>query len=181
MAIITRPDRMIAPVMTLNGVSNFPFGFSSLRTNRMVSRASCRKVMVPSALAADASVLFVMGGLLLFADLAVLDEVVQPDEQGRPQHEYQGHAVEEPGRELGIGRRRQVGFQAELLFRSAREVEPAGPADFVLPVDLVDVPVRLVVDPGPGDLQQIPLLPEEGRAGRAHLGAGGRLPLLRPR
>src|SRR5512140_2024740 len=108
MAIITRPDRMIAPVMTLNGVSIFPFGFNSLRTNRIVSRATCRKVTVPSALAVDASVLFVMGCLLLFVDLAVLDEVVQPDEQRRPQHEYQRHPVQETGRELGVGRRRQV-------------------------------------------------------------------------
>src|SRR5512142_359915 len=137
MAIITRPERMIAPVMTLNGVSSFPFGFNSLRTNRMVSRASCRKVILPSALTADASVLFVMGGLLLFADLAVLDEVVQPDEQRRPQHEHQGHPVEEAGRQFGIGRRRQVGIEAELLLRSAHQVEPAGPSDFVLPVDLV--------------------------------------------
>src|SRR5512141_1905355 len=125
---------MITPVMTLNGVSSFPFGLNSLRTNRKVSRASCRKVMVPSAPAAEASVLFVMGGLLLFADLAVLDEVVQPDEQGRPQHEHQGHRVQEPGRELGVGRRRQVGLQAELLLRNPRQEEPAGPADFVLPV-----------------------------------------------
>src|SRR5512143_577198 len=180
MAIITRPERMIPPVMPLNGVSNFPFGFSSLRRNRMVSRASRRKVILPSALTADASVLFVMGGLLLFADLAVLVEVVQPDEQRRPQHEHQGHPVEEPGGELGIGRRRQVGLEAELLLRSAHQVEPAGPADFVLPVDLMDVLVRLVVDPGLGDLQQIPLFPEEGRAGGARLGAGGLFPLLLP-
>src|SRR5659263_162187 len=180
MAIITRPDRMITPVMTLNGVSIFPFGFNSLRTNRMVSRATCRKVMAPSALAVDASVLFVMGSLLLFADLAVLDEVVQPDEERRPQHEHQGHPVQEAGRELGIGGRPQVGPQAELLLRSAHQEEPAGPADLVLPVNLMDVLVRLRVDPGPGDLQQIPLLPEEGRAGRAHLGAGGLLPPLLP-
>src|SRR3990172_3459799 len=112
MAIITRPERMITPVMTLNGVSIFPFGFNSLRTNRMVSRATCRKVMVASAPAVDASVLFVMGCLLLFADLAVLDEVVQPDEERRPQHEHQWHPVQEPGSELRIGRRRQVGLQS---------------------------------------------------------------------
>src|SRR5512143_2820153 len=115
MAIITRPDRMIAPVMTLNGVSIFPFGFSSLRTNRMVSRASCPTRILPSVLTADASVLFVMGGLLRFADLAVLYEVVQPDEERGPQHEHQGNPVQEAGCELGIGGRRQVGLQAELL------------------------------------------------------------------
>src|SRR3989339_1739134 len=176
MAIITRPDRMITPVMTLNGVSIFPFGFNSLRMNRMVSRATRRKGAVPSALAADASVLFAMGCLLRFDDLAVLDEVVQPDEERRPQHEHQRHPVQKAGSEFGIGRRRQVGLQAELLLRSAHQEEPAGPADLVLPVDLMDVLVRLRVDPGLGDLQEIPLLPEEGRARRAHLGAGGGTP-----
>src|SRR5659263_152819 len=171
---------MITPVMTLNGVSIFPFGFNSLRTNRTVSRATCRKVMAPLALAAAASVLLAMGCLLLFVDLAVLDEVVQPDEEGRPQDEHQGHPVEEAGGELGIGGRRQVGLQAELLLRNPRQEEPSGPADLVLPVDLVDVLARLVVDPGLGDLEQVALLPEEGRAGRADLGAGGLLPPVLP-
>src|SRR5512143_2156138 len=180
MAIITSLERMIPPVMTLKGVSIFPFGFNSLRRNRTVSLATCRKVTALSAPAVAASVLFVIGCLLLFADLAVLDEVVQPDQQGRPEHEHQGHPVEEAGGELGIGGRREVGLEAELLLRLAHQEEPAGPADFVLPVDLVDVLVRLVVDPGLGDLEQVPLLPEEGRTGRAHLGAGGLLPLLLP-
>src|SRR3972149_3864532 len=147
MTIRTSPSRMPPPLMTLKGVNIFPFGFSSDKTKRMVSRATSRKVTAPSAGAGAAAHPPPPGGAPFL-----------PGHEGRP----------------------QLGFRVGLCERSPGEEQPAGPADFVLPVDVVDVPVRIRVDPGPGDLQQISLLPEECRPGRAHLGAGGRLPLLLP-
>ena len=40
----TSPTAMMSPVMTLNGVSSFPFGFSSERKKRKALRSSCRIV-----------------------------------------------------------------------------------------------------------------------------------------
>jgi len=72
---------MITPVMTLNGVSNFP-SVSFAQTNRMfpeppAGRSWCLRRSRPMLSPVR------HGGLLRFADLAVLDEVVQPDEERR--------------------------------------------------------------------------------------------------
>src|SRR4030067_233193 len=56
---------------------------------------------------------------------------------------------------------------------------PAAP-DLVLPVDVVDVLVGVLADPGPGDLEQIPPRPEEGGVLGAGIHAGGTLAGFQP-
>src|SRR5512145_3285950 len=114
--------------------------------------------------------------------LAVLPvgQVVQSDEQRRPEDEDEGDAVEEAGGVLRVGRRPEVGPEAELLEGDARQVEPPGAADLVLAVDVVDVLVGILVDPLAGDVDELPLLPEEGGALGARLGARRLLAVLHP-
>src|SRR5574337_1568717 len=138
MTMSTSPVRMMGTVMTLKGVSSFPFGFSSDRTNRNVRRSSCRTVE-----RARTGVSFI-GGSFLRLLLLALHHVVQPEEDRRPQHEDQGDRVQEPRGELRVGRGAQVLRQPEPLRRGAGEVQPAGPADLVLPVDLRVVLLRLL-------------------------------------
>src|SRR3989337_4432105 len=122
MTIRTSPSRVIAPLMTLKGVNILPFGFSSDKTKRMVSRATSRKVTAPSAGAGAASILLAMGGPLF-----VLDDEVQPDEERRPQHEHHVHRLQEARGKLGIGGRPQLGLQAILFTGTPEKDNQTGP------------------------------------------------------
>src|SRR4030067_435676 len=104
---------MIVPVMTLKGVQIFPFGFISEARNRANSRTAWRAFSAPPV-----SLLFLFIVLLYFP---VFGEIVQADEEGRPQNEDKGDAVQESQRVLRVGRRPQVGPKTQLLERDGGE------------------------------------------------------------
>src|SRR3989304_5333448 len=156
---------MIVPVMTLKGVQIFPFGFISEARNRANARTAWRAFR-----ALPVSLLFLF---MVFPLVPVFGEIVQADEEGRPQNEDKGDAVQVSRRMLRVGRRPQVGPEPELLERDGGEVHGPAATDLVLPVDVVDVLVGVLVDPGPGDLEQLPPRPEDGGVLGPGIHAGG--------
>src|SRR4030043_1423226 len=122
---------MIVPVMTLKGVPIFPFGFISEARNRANSRTAWRAFR-----ALPVSLLFLF---MVFPLVPVSGEIVQADEEGRPQNEDKGDAVQEPRGVLRVGRRPQVGPEPELLERDGGEVHGPAATDLVLPGDMVAV------------------------------------------
>src|SRR4030067_1103220 len=83
---------MIVPVMTLKGVPIFPFGFIAEAGNRANSRTAWRAFR-----ALPVSLFFLF---MVFPLVPVFGEIVQADEEGRPQNEDKGDAVQEPRRVL---------------------------------------------------------------------------------
>src|SRR4030067_114528 len=104
---------MIVPVMTLKGVQIFPFGFISEARNRANSRTAWRAFRAPPV-----SLLFLF---MVFLLVPVFGEIVQADEEGRPQNEDQGDAVQESRRVLRVGLRPPAGPEPELLERNGGE------------------------------------------------------------
>src|SRR3989304_510290 len=108
--------------------------------------------------------------------LLALREGVESHEEGRPEHQHEGDRREEGPGELGIGGVPQIRSEAELLEGHVGDVEPPRPAHLVLPVDVVNVPVGVLIDPGLRDLQQgAPHAELQGPRG-ARPDAGGDLP-----
>src|SRR4030067_1333289 len=100
---------MIVPVMTLKGVQIFPFGFLSEARTRANARTAWGAFR-----ALPVSLLFLF---MVFPLVPVFGEKVQAEEEGRPQNEDKGDAVQESRRVLRVGRRPQVGPEPELLER----------------------------------------------------------------
>src|SRR4030066_1362455 len=120
-AITAIPTTMIVPVMTLKGVPIFPFGFISEARNRANSRTAWRAFR-----ALPGSLFFLF---MVFLLIPVFGEIVQADEDGRPQNEDQGDAVQESRRVLRVGLRPQVGPEPELLERNGGEVHGSPATD----------------------------------------------------
>src|SRR3970282_427863 len=122
---------MIVPVMTLKGVQIFPFGFISEARNRADSRTAWRAFRPPPV--------WVLFLFMVFPPFRALGEIVQADEEGRPQNEDKGNAVQESRRVPRVGRRPQVGPEPELLERDGGEVHGPVATGLLLPVDFVAV------------------------------------------
>src|SRR5574341_1462428 len=166
----TTPRAMIDPVIALNGVRIGPLGLSSPRRNTATLFAS-----------SDIFWVCPLNRMILpFIVVSPCADMVDAEEERGPQDEDQGYPVQKSRRELRIGGRSEVRFEAELLEWNAGEVQHPGASHLVLPVDVVDIGVRVPVDARLGLLDKVPSFAEEkGRCG-AGLDAGGLLALLLP-
>src|SRR3990172_5680088 len=82
-------------------------------------------------------------------------EGVQSHEKGRPQDENEGNCREETPSELRIRRGPQIHAKSEVLKGHIADVKPSGTAYLIFPVNVMNVPIRVLVNPRPGNLQEI--------------------------
>src|SRR5665647_3680894 len=147
MAMMMIPPMMMIPVMMLNGVRTFPLGFSSCQRNcRNPFRVPVSGASGWPGMGIDVmllSMVVLLPALFLF----VGNEVVEAEQDRRPEDVHERNGGQEPGRQLRVMLRPQVGPEVDLLERDGREVHVARSPDFMFPVDLRVVPVRVLVNP----------------------------------
>src|SRR3972149_5167530 len=161
------------PATTLNGVASLRAYSPGESPSRSFSRTQERRSTL------SATVSFMARLLLRFTGgaLPAPRERVEPHQERWPERQHERNRRQERPGPLGIRRGPEVHPEAELLERDVGQVEPAGAAHLVLAVDVVDVAVRVLVDAGLRDLQELsPLAELKGSAG-AHLGARRELAL----
>src|SRR5512140_2626467 len=162
MAMMMIPPRMMIPVMMLNGVRIFPLGFSSCQRNcRNPFRVPVSFTSGTPRMGIDLMLLF-MVVLLPALFLFVGNEVVETEQDRRPEDVHERNGGQESGSQFRVMLRSQVGPEVYLFERDGREVHIARSPDLMFAVDVRVVPFRILVNPFLGLLDQVPPLSEQG-------------------
>src|SRR5512139_862374 len=112
--------------------------------------------------------------------LAAPGEGVEPHQQGGPEREHERHRGERRPAELWRRCRAEIRAEPQALERHVADVKPARAADLVLAVDVMHLLAGVLVNAGPGFLDQLTTRAELQRPGRARFDTGGRETLLLP-
>src|SRR3990170_7640302 len=136
---MTAAATRIGIVSTLNAVSTLPFGRSSPRRNAHLlcvtggvcadGLASMSDLLSNRKAPSRSSRHRELRSLLLGAG------ATQRQQHRRPRDKHEGHRGQKVARRFRDGCRTEVHAESQLLKGHARDVQPAGPADFVLAVN----------------------------------------------